>query len=157
MQCIQCIPLDLQLYTVYQCIPLDLQLYTVYTVYTPGLAAVYSVSVYTPGLAAVYSVSVYTPGLAAVYSVYPWTCSCIQCISVEDQPLKDMKLLVNKNTNFTYDNKPIAELYAPDGVHLSQRGKQLILGNFRHHIHGVTRDILNKPRRERERTSTRFT
>ena len=75
----------------------------------------------------------------------------------EDQPLKDMKLLVNKNTNFTYDNKPIAELYAPDGVHLSQRGKQLILGNLRHHIHGVTRDILNKPRRERERTSTRFT
>ena len=76
----------------------------------------------------------------------------------EQQPLKDMKLLVNKNTNFTYDNKPIAELYASDGVHLSQRGKQLILGNFRHHIHGVTRDILNKPRRERERTSssTRF-
>ena len=75
----------------------------------------------------------------------------------EPGPLKEMSLLLNKNTNFTYDNKPIRELYAPDGVHLSQRGKQLILGNFRHHIHGVTRDILNKPRRVRDSTSARFT
>ena len=61
--------------------------------------------------------------------------------------LKDKQILLNENTNFSYNNAPISEYYSSDRIHLSQRGKTAILGNLRHHIHAVTRDILNKPSR----------
>ena len=71
-------------------------------------------------------------------------------------PLKDRNLLFNGNTNLEYDGKPVEEYYSSDGVHLSRRGKEVILGNFRHHIHLMTRKILGKPERsEAERRSRR--
>lgn len=73
----------------------------------------------------------------------------------EQVPLKDMELIVNKNTNFTYDRLPISEYLSNDGIHLSESGRKLILGNFRHHIHGVTRDILGMPPRESRREQER--
>lgn len=71
--------------------------------------------------------------------------------------VKDMRLHLNRNHNFQarltmYDNSiklvQAQDLFCErDGVHLSRSGKRVILGNFRHHVHDLTRRILNKPRR----------
>ena len=45
----------------------------------------------------------------------------------------------------------VPDLYASDGVHLTERGKRVILANMRHSIHEMTRIVLGKPRRERTR------
>ena len=67
------------------------------------------------------------------------------------QPYKKQTLLINPNTNFMYDSQLIEEYYSRDGVHLSDRGKEVILGNFRHHIHTMTRAILNRPQKNEGR------
>ena len=76
--------------------------------------------------------------------------------------IKDRQLLLNVNSNFEtkgdlYDRGPrltqVQDLFSDrDGVHLTDAGKRLILGNFRHCVHDITRRILNKPKRRRTRT-----
>ena len=65
------------------------------------------------------------------------------------KPLKDTMMLFNRNSNFMPKGTQINEYFARDGVHLSDRGKQVILGNFRHHIHELTSLILNRPKTSR--------
>ena len=65
------------------------------------------------------------------------------------KPLKDTFFLFNKNSNFMPRGTQVREYLSRDGVHLSDRGKQLILGNFRHHIHDLTSVILNRPKTSR--------
>ena len=65
-----------------------------------------------------------------------------------DGHIKDKPVHVNRNSNFRDDNGELrSEYYANDGVHLSDRGKRVILGNLRHHIHDMKAMILNRPRR----------
>jgi lysophospholipase L1-like esterase len=69
--------------------------------------------------------------------------------SRDSSPLKDRFLFCNKNVNFMREGHLIAEFYRDDGVHPSARGKEVILGNFRHSIHETTRMLLNKPKKTR--------
>ena len=62
------------------------------------------------------------------------------------QPLKSKKLWMNQNINFTsranqasWTNLIIWDNHSTDGIHLSERGKHLILGNLRSHIHQMTK------------------
>ncbi len=58
-------------------------------------------------------------------------------------PLTVRKLWMNPNNNFIKDGNAIWENHSNDGTHLSNTGKDLILSNFRHHIHHLAR--LHKP------------
>ena len=49
------------------------------------------------------------------------------------------KLWVNPNSNFTKDGNLIWDNHSVDGIHLSNEGKNLILGNFRHQIHKMSK------------------
>ena len=73
---------------------------------------------------------------------------------VDNRSLKERILFINPNNNFMKEGCLVPELYATDMVHLTERGKSLILANMRHSIHEMTRIILNKPRRERTRRSS---
>ena len=61
------------------------------------------------------------------------------------------KIIVNTNMNFHCNGLQVREYFSNDGIHLSDKGKDLLLGNMRHHIHDLTAQILNKPRRKRLR------
>ncbi len=65
--------------------------------------------------------------------------------TAKSAPVNERSLFVNPNRNFARENRLVGELYSWDGVHPSDRGKEVILGNFRHGIHEITRIILNKP------------
>ena len=67
----------------------------------------------------------------------------------DNRPLKERTLFTNPNNNFMRSGRLVPELYASDSIHLTERGKSLILANMRHSIHEMTRIVLNKPRRER--------
>ena len=69
-----------------------------------------------------------------------------------NQRLKDKRLLMNTNENLNTGGKLSFDKCSQDGIHLSSSGKSTILGNFRHHIHEITRRILNKPPRTRSST-----
>ena len=69
------------------------------------------------------------------------------------QPIKLKKLWINSNSNFQKTGADVSAYYAEDGVHLSERGKKAILGNFRHHIHHITRIMQDKPPKVRPTTS----
>ncbi len=62
------------------------------------------------------------------------------------EPLTVRKLWWNPNLNFIKNGNAIWENHSVDGTHLSNTGKDLILRNFRHHIHHMAR--LHKPRRD---------
>ena len=70
----------------------------------------------------------------------------------DTRPIKDRVLFMNPNNNFLRDGQLVQELYRDDGVHPSERGKDVILGNMRHSIHMMTRIVLDKPLR----TSSQF-
>ena len=61
------------------------------------------------------------------------------------QPSSHKKVWVNANTNFAKYGTRTTQYYAADGTHLSNRGKAVILGNFRHQIHHITRIVQGKP------------
>jgi len=67
----------------------------------------------------------------------------------ERKPFKERSLYYNPNANFMHDNQLIGEYFMADGLHPSTRGKEVILGNFRHSIHEMTRMLLNKPKKSR--------
>ena len=67
----------------------------------------------------------------------------------ERKPFKERSVYYNPNANFMQDNQLIGEYLMDDGVHPSTRGKEVILGNFRHSIHEMTRLLLNKPKKTR--------
>jgi hypothetical protein len=62
---------------------------------------------------------------------------------------KDRRLLLNVNYNFMRDGVQVQEFFDHGRTHLSDRGKDVLLGNFRHVIHDVTRDIQGKPPKPR--------
>lgn len=66
----------------------------------------------------------------------------------ERKPFKERSLYYNPNANFMHDNQLIGE-YIMAGLHPSTRGKEVILGKFRHSIHEMTRMLLNKPKKSR--------
>ena len=71
-----------------------------------------------------------------------------------NQPLKERRLLMNVNTNLGIVGGISLDNCCSDGIHLSSRGRSKILSNFRHHIHEITRQILNKPPRTHSSTSS---
>ena len=60
-----------------------------------------------------------------------------------NQPLKERRLLMNVNTNLGIVGGISLDNCCSDGIHLSSRGRSKILSNCRHHIHEITRQILN--------------
>ena len=68
--------------------------------------------------------------------------------SSSKQP-KDRKILMNTNSNLGRDGKLKEELCSRDGIHLTTKGQSIMLSNFRHHVHEITRSVLNKPPRAR--------
>ena len=64
------------------------------------------------------------------------------------QPHKFKKVWVNANSNFKQDDDAAIDYHGRDGIHLSDRGKNAILGNFRHLIRHITRIIQDKPPKE---------
>ena len=70
----------------------------------------------------------------------------------DTRPIKDRVLFMNPNNNFLRDGQLVQELYRDDGVHPSERGKEVILGNMRHSIHMMTRIVLDKPMRTRSQS-----
>ena len=70
------------------------------------------------------------------------------------QPLAVRKLWLNPNNNFIKDGAAIWDNHSVDGTHLSDTGKNLILGNFRHYIHHVARLRLPQNTSGRERLSS---
>ena len=67
----------------------------------------------------------------------------------ERKPFKERSLYYNPNATFMHDNQLIEGYLMADGLHPSTRGKEVILGNFRHSIHGMTTMLLNKPKKSR--------
>ena len=67
------------------------------------------------------------------------------------QPLKIRKIWINPNKNFEKNGDIVWDYYGVDGIHLTERGKQVILGNFRHHIHQCYK-INPNPERSNEAT-----
>ena len=49
------------------------------------------------------------------------------------------KVWINPNNNFIKDGRAIWENHSVDGTHLSNQGKDLILGNLRHQIHKMVK------------------
>ncbi len=66
-------------------------------------------------------------------------------------PVRERTLFINPNRNFVRSGRLVGEYYKPDGVHPSDRGREVILGNMRHSIHEITRVILNRPKRTSRR------
>ena len=62
---------------------------------------------------------------------------------------KTKKIWVNANTNFCKNGLIAEQYYGNDGVHLTDRGKDVIKGNLRHHIHHITRIMQNKPPKQK--------
>ena len=58
------------------------------------------------------------------------------------KPIAKCKLLLNTNDNLARDGKLKREFCSNDDLHLSDKGKAAILGNFRHHIHGLARSLI---------------
>ena len=69
----------------------------------------------------------------------------------DNRAIKLRTIFMNPNNNFMREGHLVPDLYASDGVHLTERGKRVILANMRHSIHEMTRIVLGKPRRERTR------
>ena len=65
------------------------------------------------------------------------------------------KIWINSNSNFMKDGILVGEFYGYDGVHLSDKGKEIILGNFRHLVHHVNRVDRNKPRKMKQNATRR--
>ena len=60
--------------------------------------------------------------------------------------VKERRLIMNVNHNLEKDDAQIQEFFdMRHGTHLNARGKEVLLGNFRHLIHDVTRQIQGKP------------
>ena len=73
----------------------------------------------------------------------------INSLSPQDRPLKDCSILMNVNENMGDDGGLSPVNCSHDNVHLSTTGETKILGNFRHHIHELTRRLLNRPPKTR--------
>ena len=66
----------------------------------------------------------------------------------QTKPLEDRKLLLNTNGNLAWHGKLKKEYCSHDNLHLSEKGKKVILGNFRHHIHKVAASLIKNRKAE---------
>ena len=61
------------------------------------------------------------------------------------QTLRASKLLLNSNINFEKNGSIVWDYFSGDGIHLTERGKEVILGNLRHHIHHCYKNNSSTP------------
>ena len=69
------------------------------------------------------------------------------------EPAKDRRMFINENRRTTPGNSIDPDLLSSDGIHPSEKGKDVLLSIMRRSIHEITRIILGKPVKTRPRPS----